>query len=619
MSSGAPVVAAAPPPTGDEHSKCNNKCHDIVGGGGGSLDNLVKVLYVHKRNAKTVKNNLQKFTLLNQSYRMTSATISDDCIAIPISDEYFNQLGASSSSSPPPPSSMIVVDDKRWNDMIVNIGYQICPYSTKMLGNNKINNSKPNDDINNNQRLSIMKHDVDTWNKLTLVQKAILQTIQQLTSPSPPPPESEPDPSTKEENAVIKNNQSSVILQRLRMFDRSIIPKSIEIFGDDRTLVLSSDSFTGNEFIKFMLSSSSSLSPPPIDTTNDDDGKIDQIGLLWDTLWKSLASIHGNSPRIVRRGTIDPNSNIRQSGHSLIWTQKKGSVDENSDTKDDSGNDMDNDDGWITVTEQGIKQSFDMTKVMFSRGNITEKIRLGKLVKEGDVVLDMYAGIGYYTLPALIKGKASKVISCEWNPIAVKYLKNNVQDNGIDLDRVAVYEGDCRKLAKDHNLINMFDRVSLGLLPSSEGGWRTAIRALKLDIGGWLHVHGNVVDEERDNWVMWLCTKLLLLCNEEKRPNNWSIRCKTLERVKSFAPTVSHYVADVYVGPNLQDHGFVLGNISTTTAAAAVVVANHEEYRCGTCHTGSYIPCFLEDIKPPSCALSSKGVLNQEWMMEGAS
>ena len=111
MSSGAPVVAAAPPPTSDEHSKCNNKCHDIVGGGGGgSLDNLVKVLYVHKRNAKTVKNHLQEFTLLNQSYRMTSATISDDCIAIPISDEYFNQLGASSSSSPPPPSSMIVVD-----------------------------------------------------------------------------------------------------------------------------------------------------------------------------------------------------------------------------------------------------------------------------------------------------------------------------------------------------------------------------------------------------------------------------------------------------------------------------------------------------------------------------
>ena len=41
------------------------------------------------------------------------------------------------------------------------------------------------------------------------------------------------------------------------------------------------------------------------------------------------------------------------------------------------------------MTEQGIRQSFDLTKVMFSRGNISEKIRFGKLVMEGDVVLDM--------------------------------------------------------------------------------------------------------------------------------------------------------------------------------------------------------------------------------------
>ena len=36
------------------------------------------------------------------------------------------------------------------------------------------------------------------------------------------------------------------------------------------------------------------------------------------------------------------------------------------------------------------------------------------------------------------------------------------------------------------------DRVNLGLIPSSEPGWRTACLALKSQTGGILHIHGNV-------------------------------------------------------------------------------------------------------------------------------
>ena len=43
------------------------------------------------------------------------------------------------------------------------------------------------------------------------------------------------------------------------------------------------------------------------------------------------------------------------------------------------------------MTEQGIRQSFDMTRVMFSRGNITEKIRFGELVQPDETVLDVRA------------------------------------------------------------------------------------------------------------------------------------------------------------------------------------------------------------------------------------
>jgi tRNA G37 N-methylase Trm5 len=233
---------------------------------------------------------------------------------------------------------------------------------------------------------------------------------------------------------------------------------------------------------------------------------------------------------------------------------------------------------------------------MFSRGNVSEKIRFGKLVAQGDKVLDLYAGIGYYTLPAVLHGKASHVVACEWNEHAVEALRYNIQDNHVE-DRVTVLVGDCRIQAKEHGLVDMFDRVSLGLLPSSEGGWSTAVRALRSESGGWLHIHGNVPDKELESWALWVCHSLLSIVIEEKRPDSWIVVATHLERVKSFAPTVSHFVADVHLGPWQQQ---AVGSLST---------------RCGVMRGGLFIPC-IKDVHPPSCALSATGVLNQAWMRE---
>ena len=254
--------------------------------------------------------------------------------------------------------------------------------------------------------------------------------------------------------------------------------------------------------------------------------------------------------------------------------------------------------GWVTVTEQGIRQSFDMTRVMFSRGNISEKIRFGKLVKTGDVVLDMYAGIGYYTLPALIHGRASHVYACEWNKDAANALRYNIEDNRV-ADFVTVLEGDCRVLAKKHNLVGICNRVSLGLLPSSEGGWRTAVLALNLDYGGWLHVHGNVPEQEVKQWSAWVCKRLDLLVKASNRPRNWVVIVEHVERVKSFAPTVSHYVADVFVGAS---DCYVL-DVDLQNATAGII------------ESGLFVP-IPDEVQPPSCALSPEAVLCQDWLRE---
>merc|ERR1712241_1190666 len=100
---------------------------------------------------------------------------------------------------------------------------------------------------------------------------------------------------------------------------------------------------------------------------------------------------------------------------------------------------------WATRKENGIFYTWNITKSMFSVGNITEKQRVGQFDCRGQTVVDLFAGIGYFTLSYLIHAKAEKVISCEWNPEAVKALKLNLAKNKIDETKCIVLEGDNRK------------------------------------------------------------------------------------------------------------------------------------------------------------------------------
>ena len=103
------------------------------------------------------------------------------------------------------------------------------------------------------------------------------------------------------------------------------------------------------------------------------------------------------------------------------------------------------DNSWVKHKDNGIVYSFDVTKCMFSAGNITEKLRIGKFDCAGETVVDLYAGIGYFVLPYLVHARASKVYACEWNEHALKALRRNLQLNHVE-ERCLVLPGDNRKV-----------------------------------------------------------------------------------------------------------------------------------------------------------------------------
>ena len=115
------------------------------------------------------------------------------------------------------------------------------------------------------------------------------------------------------------------------------------------------------------------------------------------------------------------------------------------------------DNGWVMHVDNSIKYTFDVTKCMFSAGNITEKIRVGNFDCKGQTVVDLYAGIGYFVLPYLVHSKAAMVYACEWNKNAIEALRKNLKLNGMEKQCV-IYEGDNQKVS-ERNLYYVFHRL----------------------------------------------------------------------------------------------------------------------------------------------------------------
>ncbi|XP_057706419.1 tRNA wybutosine-synthesizing protein 2 homolog isoform X1 [Corythoichthys intestinalis] len=221
---------------------------------------------------------------------------------------------------------------------------------------------------------------------------------------------------------------------------------------------------------------------------------------------------------------------------------------------------------WVKHVDNGITYEFDVTKCMFSAGNITEKLRVAGFDCRGETVVDLYAGIGYFTLPYLVHAGAAHVHACEWNPNAIEALRKNLVTNKVQ-DRCTVHPGDNRQI----QLCDIADRVNLGLIPSSEDGWPVACRLLNKTTGGFLHIHQNVTSPniigthatddansggsvrgaDREAWKAWAdnAASHIACLLRELTATLWKTNIRHIERVKSYAPRVHHVVLDLECRP----------------------------------------------------------------------
>ena len=178
--------------------------------------------------------------------------------------------------------------------------------------------------------------------------------------------------------------------------------------------------------------------------------------------------------------------------------------------------------------ENGIRYCFDVTKVMFASGNLAERKRMKCLDCTGETVVDMFCGIGYFTLPLAKYSGARRVFACEKNPQSYRFLLKNLALN--EIDNVIPLLGDNRDIPGKA----FADRILMGYVQTTSVFVPKALEMAKP--GCMIHYHDTFPVGKEEKMIRDIFDRY---CSEY-----------TIERiieVKSFAPGVSHYVADIRV------------------------------------------------------------------------
>jgi len=131
--------------------------------------------------------------------------------------------------------------------------------------------------------------------------------------------------------------------------------------------------------------------------------------------------------------------------------------------------------------EYGCQYMVDLSKVYFTPRLSTERMRVLSYIHKDDMVVDMFAGVGPYSI-LIAKKKGTKVIAIDKNSYAIEFLKKNAILNSVELD---IIEGDAKKIA--NMFLNSANHVIMNLPHNANEFLDAAIKMIKK--GGTIHYY----------------------------------------------------------------------------------------------------------------------------------
>lgn len=191
----------------------------------------------------------------------------------------------------------------------------------------------------------------------------------------------------------------------------------------------------------------------------------------------------------------------------------------------------------ITIyKEHGCRFKVDVKKAYFSPRLSTERARIAELVKDGETIVNMFAGIGTFSI-VIAKKKRCKVYSIDINPEAHKYAVENVKLNKVE-DRVVPLLADARSIIRDR-LEGVADRVLMPLPEEASSFIDDALLALR---DGTIHYFSHIHADNKINAIRKCKEEVMTIMNNKCKYELMNVRV-----VRAVGPRFYQLVADLAI------------------------------------------------------------------------
>ncbi len=180
--------------------------------------------------------------------------------------------------------------------------------------------------------------------------------------------------------------------------------------------------------------------------------------------------------------------------------------------------------------EYGLMFEMDLTKVYFSPRLATERKRIVDLIEPGERVIDMFTGVGPFSIMIAKNAEPDIIYAIDKNPEAINYIIRNIKLNKIK--NVAPMLGDAREIV---SRIKRADRIIMNLPHSSLDFLDVGLSSVKP--GGQIHLYA-IVDKDTLDEIK---SKILTIAS----PRNISI--ENVQEVHTYSPTECLYCFDLAI------------------------------------------------------------------------
>ncbi|QLH09525.1 class I SAM-dependent methyltransferase [Candidatus Nitrosotenuis sp. DW1] len=146
--------------------------------------------------------------------------------------------------------------------------------------------------------------------------------------------------------------------------------------------------------------------------------------------------------------------------------------------------------------EYGCRFKVDVEKAFFSPRLSTERDRIAQMIQDGETMINMFGGIGMFSIIAAKKKKCT-VYNIDLNPYAAKLCEENINLNKL-AGKVISIHGDAAQVVKEQ-LQDKGDRTLMLLPERSDEFLDSAISATKS--GGIIHYYSHQHADKRQDAV----------------------------------------------------------------------------------------------------------------------